>query len=300
MQERETVLITGGCGFIGSHLVDVFTSADRRYDVHVFDNWSTGRHVNRDATYWTINIANPDRDLSKLITDINPKVIFHLAAIARVQKSFDEPHKYHINNATLTSNLLDSLRKINYKGRVVFTSSSSVYNGRPNIETQELSPVNLSPYALGKLHAEQICALYRDFYGLDIVITRPFSVYGPRMASGSYGTVLQYFIDAFKCHKPLTITGDGSQLRDFTHVEDIVTGLLQCGFAENPPKILNLCSGNPKRIIDIANLFPAEQIFIDKVVEPEFTCGDTTIGEEFGFSAKHNVIDWIKEYAHLE
>jgi len=300
MSKQETVLITGGCGFIGSHLVESFKGMDRRFDVHIFDNCSTGNYRAQNATLWAVDIANPHRDLSKLISDINPKVIFHLAAIARVQKSFGEPHWYHINNATLTSNLLDSLRKINYKGRVVFTSSSSVYNGLPNVETQELSSTNLSPYALGKLHAEQLCALYRDFYGLDIVITRPFSVYGPRMASGSYGTVLQYFIDAFRYHKPLTITGDGMQLRDFTHVEDVVMGLLRCGFAPNPPKILNLCSGNPKRIIDIANLFPSEKIFIEKVIEPEITCGDTNIGKNFGFSAKHNVIDWIKGYANLE
>ena len=238
------VIVTGGCGFIGSNLVDMLIS--RKYDVTVIDNMITGReeNVNEGASYiyedYRDVLTNPSRyglDNGEYDT------IFHLAAMPRIQPSFDDPLYTLNNNAYGTAILCDFAKKQNIK--IVYAGSSSYYAG-----------VYLNPYSFSKWVGEEICQMYSKIYGVSSCIARFFNVYGPRhLKTGPYSTVVGIFEEQYKSDSPLTATGDGEQRRDFTHVFDICSGLIAMSNDVHEGEIFNLGTGKNYSINELAGLF---------------------------------------------
>ena len=212
-------LVTGGAGFIGSNLVDKLITLGN--DVVVLDNLSSGKkeNINPEAEFYKEDITDLDT-----IAPYFDKVdtVFHLAARARVQISINDPIGTHENNVSGTLNVLraSSLNKVK---KVIFSSSSSVYGENYLPLNEMMKPNPKSPYAAHKYIGEIYCKLFNDVYGLKTVSLRYFNVYGPRQVEeGAYALVIAKFLKLRREGKTLTITGDGTQTRDFTWIDDVV------------------------------------------------------------------------------
>lgn len=239
---RPAVMVTGGAGFIGSHLVEALLSRGHR--VRVIDNLSTGdsAQVHRAAEFITADIAQPE-SLEHLFDDID--CVFHTAALPRVPLSIENPLETHMINVVGTINVLTAARNAGVR-RVVFSGSSSVYGNQTELPLNEaMKPNPLSPYALQKLTGEQYTRLFHQLYGLETLTLRYFNVFGPRMATqGAYLTVISAFLRQRMAGQQLTIEGDGEQTRDFTHVRDVVRANLlakDCAIADG--RALNIGQG---------------------------------------------------------
>lgn len=220
LNKIKKVIVTGGAGFIGSHLTDALINEG--FDVVVLDNLSTGKkaHVNKKAKFVKVDIRN--------LKKIKPyfkgaDLVFHLAARARIQPSIKDPVSTFEHNVNGTLNVLLAARDANVK-RVVYSASSSSYGDQDTLPLhEEMSPHFKNPYALSKYIGEELCRLFTNLYSVQTVSLRYFNVYGPRQSfTGSYATVIGIFLKQAKDGKPLTVVGDGSIQRDFTHVSDIV------------------------------------------------------------------------------
>ena len=228
------ILITGGSGFIGSNLVDELVKENK---VTVWDNYDTGGHMNPKANHIFQDVLKPYKDLS------NIDIIFHLAAKARIQPSFDRPKITYETNVTGTVNMLELARK--HDAKFVYAGSSSAY-----------FDVYANPYAFSKWNGEQCCKLYNQVYDVKVAIARFFNVYGPReYKEGTWAPVVGRFIHQWENGIPLTVTGDGEQRRDFTHVFDIVSGLIAMSKKEWNADIFNLGTGTNHSINELAALF---------------------------------------------
>ena len=220
------VLITGGSGFIGSHCVDEALAAG--HDVRVLDNFSTSTGANLAHVASEIEIVEADvRDLDATAAAIQGSdIVYHLAALGSVPRSISDPVSTNDNNVTGTLNVLLAARDAGV-GRVVFSSSSSVYGANPNLpKREEMSGDPLAPYALSKLAGEHYCRLFTELYGLDTVRVRFFNVFGPRqMADHVYAAVIPRFVQAAIDRTLIEVHGDGLQSRDFTYVRNVAGGL---------------------------------------------------------------------------
>ena len=214
-------IVTGGAGFIGSHLVDLLLK--KGVGVVVVDNLSTGKkqNLNAKAKFIKMDIRSPR--LSQAFVKERPQGVFHLAAIPRVPISVQDPVGTSDVNITGTVNVLKAAKKAGAK-RVVFASSSSVYGNQKKLPLKEtMEPGPLSPYGLQKQIGEQFATLFGELYDLPVVCLRYFNVYGPRIDFDSdYSLVLGKFLKQYSQGKPLTIYGDGKQTRGFCYVEDVV------------------------------------------------------------------------------
>ncbi|MBU1015358.1 NAD-dependent epimerase/dehydratase family protein [Patescibacteria group bacterium] len=217
----KTYIVTGGAGFIGSHLVDGLLLKGAR--VVVIDNLSTGKkqNLNPKAKFIKMDIRSPR--LGRVFRRERPYGVFHLAAIPRVPISVEDPVGTSDVNITGTVNVFRAAKDAEAK-RVVFASSSSVYGDQKKLPLREtMAPNPLSPYGLQKLVGEQFAVLFRDLYKFPVVCLRYFNVYGPRIDFDSgYSLVLGKFLKQHSEGKPLTIYGDGKQTRGFCYVEDVV------------------------------------------------------------------------------
>jgi len=237
-------------GFVGSHLVDYL--CDKTLNkVFVMDNLcsesSSKKHMRDDVTYWIDDIRNLNTYKYE-----NQKfdIIYHLAALARIQPSFKDPLTYISIDILGTSHVCEFARRCDSK--VVYAGSSSAYAG----------PM-LNPYAFSKFTGEQVCEMYHRVYGMSIVTARFFNVYGKRQPTkGAYATVVGIFEDQTKSGEPLTVTSDGEQRRDFTHVSDIVRGFTALGEGEWQGQIFNLGCGRNYSINELAGLFGEEKKYI--------------------------------------
>lgn len=297
------IVVTGGCGFLGGHLVDKLIELG--HSVTVIDNEWTGKYKNPKATYLKEDVC----EFSGIVyepeeTDVYEEsdVIFHLAAFARVRPSFDRPDYYLDNNINSTRTLLSILHNMKYKGKVIYISSSSVYGGvnyRVNSSSSEYDNLHPdSPYAISKMISEEICNMYRKLFNLDIITVRPFSIYGERMAKGTHGTVIQRFLDYYRKEGKLYINGDGSIRRDFTHVSDVVDGLIMLMNSDTDiaETTFNIGTGFPYSINEIADCFPCEKVYSkNKYVEDDITRANTYRLATLGWKPKYNVIEWLKE-----
>ena len=237
-------IVTGGCGFIGSHITDRLL--DEGYTVTVIDNMSTGRRLN-------LNHQSANEKLTIVEADINDvektfpfyegvDVVYHIAALADIVPSIEMPQQYFRSNVDGTFNVLECVRKAGVK-RMIYAASSSCY-GLPDVfPTPESAPIRSQyPYALTKNMGEQLCMHWHQVYGINVTATRFFNVYGTRSrTSGTYGAVFGVFLAQKLNKKPYTIVGDGTQTRDFTYVTDTLRDIEICKEFEVP--VIATCWG---------------------------------------------------------
>jgi nucleoside-diphosphate-sugar epimerase len=280
-------LVTGGAGFIGSHVTEALLA--RGDEVIVLDNFSTGSEANLCADAETVRgEAGDDALLDRVVPGCEG--IFHLAAVSSVQASLDKPRQVHDANLTATLSLLEAARRHNVR-RFVFSSSAAVYGdtkGEPARE--DMKPNPLSHYAVQKLACEYYCGVYTRIYGLETVCLRYFNIFGPRQRADSpYSGVIARFIDAARNGRPATIFGDGSQTRDLCAVANVVDANLAA--AKEPSRdvaggIFNIGTGNSvsvKEVVDtLAQIFPSmpKPIFAPKRSgEVSRSCADIKLAQ---------------------
>lgn len=274
-------IVTGGAGFIGSHLTRALQEAG--HDVHVIDNYASGRFPERvveDVTYHEGDIL--DRALLDPVFT-GADWVFHTAALPRVQYSIEFPAATDQVNIGGTVAVLDAARAAGVK-RVVYSASSSAYGDQetlPLAETMEARP--MSPYALQKYVGEQYAALFSQVYGLPTVSLRYFNVYGPDAdPHGAYALVIAKFIEQRKNGEPLTIAGDGTNTRDYTHVRDIVRANLLAAESPNVGKgeVINLGGGKQWSVLQVAEMVGGPTTQIEARLEPKATLADIRKAKE--------------------
>lgn len=246
-------LVTGGAGFIGSHIVTALVERGDR--VRVLDNLSTGKPANLAHVGAKVEVHKGDlldlKQVEKAVAGVD--VVFHQAAMASVPRSLAEPLASHAACATGTLHVLDAARRAGVK-RVVYAGSSSAYGNQPHMskrETDFLSP--LSPYAAAKLAGESYCQAFAASYGLETVVIRYFNVFGPRQdPNGEYSAVIPKFVVSMLAGKRPTIFGDGLQSRDFTYVENVVQGnLVAAASREATGRIFNVACGRQYSLLEL-------------------------------------------------
>jgi len=252
----EKAAVTGGAGFIGSHLADRLIELG--YDVTVLDDLSTGRaeniaHLEGHPRFRFVQGSILDRDLLKSLFE-GVTYVFHEAAIPSVPRSVKDPEATHEANATGTLRVLVAARDAHVK-KLVFASSCAVYGDSSELPlTETASPRPLSPYAVSKLTGEAYCSVFAKVYGLPTVALRYFNVYGPRQNPDSeYAAVIPRFIRAARLGEPLTIYGDGQQTRDFTYVADVVEANVFSATHEFTG-VYNVGRGDTITISELANI----------------------------------------------
>jgi len=235
-------VVTGGAGFIGSHLTRRLL--DNGYKVTVIDDFSEGKRKNLPKKHPNLRVVKASilDDISKYIKGAD--VIFHLAALPRLQRSLDDPWKTHMVNVDGTLNLLLIAKEQNVK-RFIFSSSSSIYGNKNKIPFKEnMAPDPLVPYSLHKVIAENYCKMFSDIWGLPTISLRYFNVYGPRMNPDSpYSNLLPKFIKLISQGKTPVINGTGAQTRDFTYVSDVVEANILAAKSKLSGEIFNIGYG---------------------------------------------------------
>lgn len=287
MSSMKKAVVTGGAGFVGSHVVDALIKEG--FAVSVIDDLSGGKreNVHRDATLHVVDVRD-----SKAIAPIiaGSEFVFHLAALPRVQYSIDYPEETNSVNVGGTLAVLKAAKDAGVK-RVIYAASSSAYGNQETLPlSEDVPPQPLSPYALQKYVGELYCRVFSDVYDLSTVSVRFFNVYGPRLdPEGAYALVIGKFLKQKKEGTPLTITGDGEQTRDFTHVRDIVRGMIRAAKSEKVGKgeIINLGRGQETSVNALAELIGGGVTHIDPRLEPRHTRADITRAKE--------LLDWEPE-----
>ena len=298
-------LVTGGAGFIGSHLVHTLLAQGA--DVRVLDNFSTGKRENLSGLGSRLEVQEGDvRDRAAVEAAVRGvEVVFHEAAFVSVPESMEKPQDCFDINVTATVGLFDAAREAGVK-RVVIASSAAVYGESDALPLEETTPTqSLSPYAASKRTGEIYAQLYTQALGLDVVALRYFNVYGPRQRPDSmYAAAVPIFAHRLLDGKPITIFGDGGQTRDLINIRDIVRANLIASEHPNAPgKIFNVCTGQETRILDLLevlfDLFPdvQEPVFVEpragdiyrSVGSAEF------IAQTLGFQANVTLEEGLKE-----
>ena len=288
-------LVTGGAGFIGSNLVDKLLEDD--HDVVVFDNETANTH---DGYYWNEKAENYHVDLSKNRSSnllqtycMDVDCIFHMAADISVQYSIESPFESYSNNINSLFNVLEFAKR--YKiGKVVFSSSASVYGVTDKVclETDATDPLNA--YALSKLNGEQIMKMYHDLYGINTVSLRYFNVYGPRQSNtGQYAPVVGIFQKQKESNGALTIVGDGKQTRDFVHVSDVVSANMLVA-DRDVNGVYNVGTGVEYSVNQIADLISDDQVYIPaRVGEARRSVADISKIKSIGWRPNVKLEEWI-------
>ena len=297
---NKKVVVTGGAGFIGSNLVDALVA--KGYEVHVIDNLSGGKksNVNSQAVLHEVDI----RDLEKISPVIaGAQYVFHLAAQPRVQYSIEQPVETNDHNVSGTINVLVAARDAKVE-KVVYSASSSAYGDQdtmPLVETMEARPK--SPYGLQKYIGEMYAKVFSEVYGLPTVSLRYFNVYGPRQnPDGAYALVVGKFLKQRCENQPITITGDGLQTRDFTHVSDVVSAnILAAESADiKNGEVFNIGAGRNQSIKYVAECVGGEIEYVPARLEPHDTLADNSKArQQLGWEPKVKFEDGITELKKL-
>ena len=236
------IVLTGGAGFIGSHVAAALLAQDPALDLVVIDNLSTGNR----ARLGTMPVTFHRRDVRESLDDLlaNTQVVVHLAASAGVPRSVADPLADAQANIAGTVALLESCRRAGVR-RVVYASSAAIYGVPDRVPIREDAPTHpLSPYGLSKLTGEQYVLMYADLFGLDTCALRFFNVYGPgQRPDSSYSGVITLFTERLIQHRPLRIEGDGKQTKDFIHVHDIARAVGLAALAPGANGAYNIASG---------------------------------------------------------
>jgi len=250
IDSKSKILVTGGLGFVGSNLVDTLISMGCK-NITVIDDLSSESssesYMRSEAKYIIRDIVEiPSMDLE------NFDIVFHLAALARLQPSFVDPSRYFEVNSLATLYLLDFLRKNNQKAKVVYAGSSTAFGG----------PL-LNPYAFAKHTGEDICRLFSENYDMNTAVARFFNVYGDRQpTTGEWATVIGKFEKQYINQESLTVVGNGMQRRDFTHISDIVSGLICLSEGNHRGEVFSLGTGQNHSLFDVAAAFDDNIRFI--------------------------------------
>lgn len=304
---QNKAVVTGGTGFIGSHIADELVK--QNYRVTIFDNLSTGKME---------NIAQLDGKIEFVegsVTDLNllssvfkgADFIFHEAAVASVKKSVDDPLYANNENVTGTLNVLIAARDNSIK-KVIYASSSAIYGNEPTLPKREsIMPDPRSPYAVSKLAAEYYCLVFNKLYGLNTTCLRYFNVFGPRQDPGSqYSAVIPLFIKNIYSGRSPVIFGDGEQTRDFVYVKDVVqanilaaesnsTGIFNigCGKSISINKLTQILLG----LMDRPDIKPVYQAM--RTGDVRDSLADITYAKNFGYSPTFTLEQGLKETIEL-
>jgi nucleoside-diphosphate-sugar epimerase len=259
-------LVTGGAGFIGSHLVQELVR--RNQQVRVVDNFSSGLRENVPPGVELVEGDLADANVARQVVR-DCAVVLHQAARPSVPRSVQDPVGSNHANVTATLELLVAAREAGVR-RLVFAGSSSVYGNAAELPKREDMPAEpLSPYALQKLVSEQYCQMFTRLYGFETVTTRYFNVFGPRQQPGSpYSGVISLFIEALVQGRPPLVLGDGQQTRDFTYVGDVVAGVLAAAEAPDVAgEVINVAAGGRISLLDLVETL---RRILESRVEPTF------------------------------
>ena len=292
-------IVTGGAGFIGSHMVDLLVS--QNYKVKVIDNLANGRlenieHHKGKVEFINVDIGDYEVDLDKYFEDV--EYVFHYAALADIVPSINNPIKYHRANVDGTIRVLEASKKSNSLKKFIYAASSSCYgipDTYPTPETSSIAPEY--PYAHTKTVGEQYVTHWGQLYDMPVVSMRFFNVYGIRhRTSGTYGAVFGVFLAQILNNKPLTIVGDGEQTRDFTYVTDIVDACYLASQSDVKNEIFNVGSDNTYSINYLAKLLGGNVQYIPKRPgEPDCTYADISkIKRVLGWTPKVTFEDGVK------
>jgi UDP-glucose 4-epimerase len=270
------ILVTGGAGFIGSHLVG--SLLDLGYEVTVLDNFSTGRPGNLAHVINRVRLVECDiskqGEWSKELASVD--WVFHLAALADIVPSIQNPDEYFKSNVDGTFNILQVAKASGVK-RFVYAASSSCYGIPDQYPTKECAEIRPQyPYALTKRLGEELVMHWANIYKLPALSLRFFNVYGTRSrTSGTYGAVFGVFLAQKLAKQPLTVVGDGEQTRDFTYVSDVVNALIAAAQSQKVSEIYNVGSGNTISVNRLVELLGGDKIYIPKRPgEPDCTFAD--------------------------
>jgi len=274
-------VVTGGAGFIGSHITDALVEGG--FEVHVVDNYAGGKRADRmnpKAAYHEVDV----RDYETLAPIVaGAEYVFHEAALPRVQFSIENPELTFSVNVGGTVSVLRAAAEGGVK-RVVYAASSSAYGDQATLPLSEDLPAQpKSPYGLQKYIGELSCRLWSEVYGLSTVSLRYFNVYGPKFdPDGAYALVIGKFLKQKKEGTPLTITSDGTQTRDYTHVQDVVRANLLAAESANVGKgeVVNIGAGRNVSVNDLAALIGGPSVHIAARLEPHDTLADNRKAKE--------------------
>ncbi|MGQ0811841.1 MAG: GDP-mannose 4,6-dehydratase [Nitrospiraceae bacterium] len=298
MGRRPLAVVTGGAGFIGSHMVDLLV--DRGFRVHVIDNMVGGRTDNLNQHRANRDLLLDERDIrvlrpdDKLFTDA--RFVFHFAGIGDIVPSIEQPTDYMSANVQGTVHVLEAARHARAQ-KLVYAASSSCY-GLAAVPTSENHPIAPQyPYALSKYLGEEAVFHWHKVYRLPVNSIRIFNAYGIRSrTSGAYGAVFGVFLRQKLAGQPFTVVGDGTQKRDFLYVTDVAWGFLAAAETEKSGEVWNLGAGNPQSVNRLVELLQGPAIYIPKRPgEPDCTWADITkVREELTWVPKVSFEEGVK------
>jgi|TARA_R110002051_G_scaffold97446_2_gene167631 UDP-glucose 4-epimerase len=286
------IIVTGGAGFVGTNLIKRLLEDE--HEVVSLDNYSTGFKENEQegCKYYNLDLAEEGAPLEDYLSNLpgGYEVIYHMAALARIQPSIVKPHITLKNNFMSTLNILDYAKRHN--SQVIYAGSSTRHHGIFN-----------SPYAWSKLAGEHLCELYSNLYDLNTSICRFYNVYGKyHIDSGDYATVLAIFERQYLNNESLTITNKGEQRRDFTHVDDIVDALVSCIGKDFRAEDFELGRGVNYSINEIVDCFGEDyprEYLPERPGEYDMTLADSSKAKELlDWNPTHNIKDYIKQWIY--
>ncbi|MBX0286345.1 NAD-dependent epimerase/dehydratase family protein [Halomicroarcula sp. F28] len=295
----KTVLVTGGAGFVGSHIADAHLPDN---DVRILDNFSSGKRENvpDDATVIEGDVRD-DPALAEAMDGVD--LVFHQAAIVSVARSVEEPTTSNAVNANGTLAVLEAARR--QDARVVFASSAAIYgapDALPVTETESKDPS--SPYGLEKLTSDHYCRLYADLYDLPTVALRYFNIYGPRQSGGDYAGVIKAFSEQAREGGPLTVHGDGEQTRDFVNVTDVVQANCLAATTDATGEAFNVGTGSRTSVRELAEIIRDETDPTAEIAHVDAREGDirhsaadiTKAREQLDFEPTISLADGLHDY----
>jgi|TARA_B100000035_G_scaffold165226_1_gene140880 UDP-glucose 4-epimerase len=293
-------IVTGGCGFIGSHVVDRLVKLG--HEVRVIDDLSAKEnerfYYNDQATYWDYDISKID--CSHIFDNVD--YVFHLAARSRIQPTIGSPNECFEVNVVGTQRVLEWSR-LNRIKRVIYSGTSSLYGKQNPIPFEPNMPADcLNPYSMSKWMGEQVCKLYHQLYGLPSITLRYFNVYGPREPlKGEYAPVIGLFKRQSKNKQPMTIVAPGTQKRDFTYIDDVVEAnicAIKSSIVDIPFGIYNVGTGINYSIIEISDMIGGKkEIISSRPAEVNETLADIELTtKELGWKPKYSLINKIMSY----